>query len=42
MSLVSGVSHGALILNADGSFTYTPGFNYNGAGQLHLHDHRCG
>ena len=30
MSLVSGVSHGGLILNADGSFTYTPGFNYNG------------
>ena len=30
VSLVSGVSHGGLILNADGSFTYTPGFNYNG------------
>jgi VCBS repeat-containing protein len=29
--LVSGVSHGALTLNADGSFTYTPAANYNGA-----------
>lgn len=29
--LVSGVSHGALTLNADGSFSYTPAANYNGA-----------
>jgi VCBS repeat-containing protein len=29
-SLVSNVSHGTLVLNADGSFTYTPDPNYNG------------
>jgi len=29
--LVSGVSHGSLTLNADGSFTYTPAANFNGA-----------
>jgi large repetitive protein len=28
--LVSGPSHGALTLNADGSFIYTPAANYNG------------
>jgi VCBS repeat-containing protein len=28
--LVSGVSHGTLTLNADGSFSYTPTGNYNG------------
>jgi VCBS repeat-containing protein len=28
--LVSGPSHGALTLNADGSFSYTPAANYNG------------
>ena len=32
MSLVAGgdVSNGTLTLNTDGSFEYTPGFNYNG------------
>src|SRR5262249_6740267 len=29
--LVSGPSHGSLTLNADGSFTYTPDDDYNGA-----------
>jgi len=29
--LVSGPAHGALSLNANGSFTYTPASNYNGA-----------
>src|SRR5207245_635498 len=29
--LVSGVSHGTLALNADGSFTYTPAANFNGS-----------
>ncbi|MBK9712968.1 MAG: tandem-95 repeat protein [Kouleothrix sp.] len=29
--LASGPSHGALALNADGSFAYTPDANYNGA-----------
>lgn len=29
--LVSGVSNGVLVLNSDGSFTYTPNANYNGA-----------
>lgn len=28
--LVTGVSHGSLTLNSDGSFTYTPNPNYNG------------
>ena len=29
--LVANVAHGTLILNADGSFTYTPSPNYNGS-----------
>lgn len=29
--LVSGPSHGSLTLNANGSFTYTPTFNFNGS-----------
>jgi VCBS repeat-containing protein len=29
-SVVTGPSHGNLILNSDGSFTYTPAANYNG------------
>ena len=29
--LVTGPSHGAVTLNADGSFSYTPGLNYNGS-----------
>lgn len=29
--LVSGTSHGALILNTDGSFTYTPAQNFHGS-----------
>ena len=29
--LVSGPAHGALTLNADGSFSYTPTLNYNGS-----------
>jgi hypothetical protein len=29
-TLVSDVAHGAVTLNADGSFTYTPAANYNG------------
>jgi len=28
--LVSNVAHGVLVLNANGSFTYTPNLNYNG------------
>ena len=30
-SLVSDVSHGTLVLNADGSFAYTPAAHYNGS-----------
>ena len=29
-SLVTGVAHGAVVLNSNGSFTYTPDGNYNG------------
>src|SRR5207244_1992224 len=29
-TLVTGVGHGALTLNADGSFTYTPDADFNG------------
>jgi len=31
ITLVSNVSHGTLVLNADGSFAYTPAANYNGS-----------
>jgi len=31
ITLVNNVSHGTLVLNADGSFTYTPAANYNGS-----------
>jgi VCBS repeat-containing protein len=30
-TLVTGAAHGALVLNADGSFTYTPNTNFNGS-----------
>src|SRR5581483_9614408 len=30
-SLVSGPSHGSVTVNADGSFSYTPGHNFSGA-----------
>ncbi len=30
-SVVTGPAHGALLLNANGSFTYTPAANYNGS-----------
>ncbi|MDA0770446.1 MAG: Ig-like domain-containing protein [Chloroflexi bacterium] len=33
-SLVSGPSSGALMLNSDGSFSYTPGTNFNGTDAL--------
>src|SRR5204862_7146935 len=29
--LVSGPAHGSLVLNSNGSFTYTPNANYNGS-----------
>jgi VCBS repeat-containing protein len=30
-SVVDGPAHGSVVFNADGSYTYTPGANYNGA-----------
>ncbi len=30
-ALVTGPAHGTLVLNANGSFSYTPGLNFNGA-----------
>jgi VCBS repeat-containing protein len=30
VTLVTGVSHGTLVLNSNGSFAYTPALNYNG------------
>ena len=33
--LVSGPAHGTLVLNADGSFTYTPDSNFNGTDEFH-------
>lgn len=33
-SVVTGPQHGTLVLNADGSFTYTPVANYNGTDQF--------
>jgi VCBS repeat-containing protein len=34
VQVVSGVSHGTLVLNADGSFVYTPFANYSGTDQF--------
>jgi VCBS repeat-containing protein len=36
-ALVSGPSHGTLMFNADGSFTYTPAANYNGSDTFTYH-----
>src|SRR5205814_1367465 len=36
--LVAGPSHGTLTLNANGSFTYTPSANYNGADSFSYKD----
>ncbi len=36
-SAVSDPPHGAAVINGDGTVTYTPDLDYNGAGQLHLH-----
>jgi VCBS repeat-containing protein len=35
--LVSGVSHGTLVLNADGTYTYTPTADYNGTDSFTYH-----
>ncbi len=35
--LVGGVSHGTLVLNADGTYTYTPAADYNGTDSFTYH-----
>ena len=34
-------SNGSVVVNPDGSFSYTPNANYQRHRQLHLHAHRC-
>jgi len=40
VSLVTNVAHGALTLNSDGSFTYTPTSNYSGTDSFVYKDFR--